>query len=430
MGNPPIIQPPAQVLELLLRLAKAGHEAFLVGGALRDVLLGRSVQDWDIATSASPSEVCALFPKVILTGARHGTVTVRLDGLNIEVTTFRGNSLMEDLSHRDFTMDAMAYDPHTCSLLDPHNGRADLEARLLRGVGEASQRIAEDPLRALRAVRLAAELGLDWDQQLLSALKEAGPGLRKVALERIKQELERILLVPRPSGSLELLMDTGLMREILPELKQPESQAQLSWLFKTVDLVPGRAALRWAALLLGLEKDYSSLLGEGPKPWLGSKAKEVLLRLRASRKQAEHTARIIHHHVFEHLDPGQEGRVRTLIFQAGTQVVEDAILLRKASLQAAGARTEVLSSLEKLLEKVREILSDPEALRKMRPVLTGRDVMEILGLSSGPRVGQILAQMQKAVLLEPHLNQKEALSRFLLEKMGSLPKSGSPVHEG
>lgn len=416
-GSQAFLEPPAQVLEVLLRLSRAGHEAFVVGGAVRDLVLGRVPQDWDVATSASPSQISSLFPRVILTGARHGTVTVRLTSQNIEVSSFRGKSIWEDLSHRDFTLDAMAYDLQAGSILDPHGGRADAQAGLLKAVGQASERMAEDPLRALRGIRLAAELGLRLDPELMAAIRAAAASLKKVALERIRQELERILLVRDPSGALKLLVESSLMKEILPELESGGKPSSLYWLLNTADLVPARVPLRWSALMLGLDRDFSPLTAEGPQEALASKAREVLWRLRVSRRQTEQTARILYHHALSPRGPWDEGRLRRLIFQAGILCVEDAILLRKASLEAVGAPSQVVCSLGELLEKLRLILSEPEALGKMRPVLDGREVMRLLGLEPGPRVGEILAQMQEAVLLEPELNQEEALKRWLLEKL-------------
>jgi len=425
IGNESFLEPPAQVQAVLFRLAQAGHDAFIVGGALRDLILGRPAQDWDVATSASPSQVSTLFPRVIPTGARHGTVTVRLGGQSIEVTSFRGRTILEDLSHRDFTLDAMAYDPRSGSILDPYRGKLDAQQRLLRAVGEASKRMAEDPLRALRGVRLAAELNLSLEEELFCAIGEAAPWLRRVASERIRQELERILLVQNPLWALKLLVESGLMKEILPELEQAGDFPHSSWFFETVGLLPGRASLRWAALLLGVERDFSPLLREGPQESLAQRAGEVLPRLRISRRQAEQTVRTLYHHAVSYKLHWDEARVRSFIFQAGPQVAQDAILLRKATLQAVEAPQEALCCLEELLGKLLFILSDSEALSKMRPVLTGREVMDILGLSPGPKVGEILAQMQQAVLSEPQLNQKRTLIEWLLEKRGSLQNADS-----
>lgn len=424
-GNKLFLEPPAQVLEIISRLDQAGHGAFIVGGALRDLILGRPVQDWDVATSASPAQVSALFPRVIPTGARHGTVTVRLEGQNIEVTSFRGKSILEDLSHRDFTLDAMAYDPRSNSILDPYRGKQDAEAGLLRAVGEASQRMAEDPLRALRGVRLAAELNLSLDPELFSAIRDAAAWLKRVAPERIRHELDKILLVENPSEALRLLCKSGLMKQILPELEQAEKLSSMSWSLETVGLLPVRAPLRWAAMLLGVEKDFSPVLREGPQESLACKAGEVLLRLRVSRKQTEQTVRTIYHHAVSYKLPWDEPRVKGLVLQAGIHVVKDAVLLRKASLRAAGAPQEALCCLEELLQRLLPILSEPEAVEKMRPVLRGGEVMELLGLSPGPMIGKILAQMQQAVLLEPELNQKESLTKWLLENKEILQKADS-----
>lgn len=425
MGTDSFPEPPAQVLEVLSRLTKAGHDAFIVGGAIRDLILGRTAQDWDVATSASPSQVSVLFSRVIPTGARHGTVTVRLGAQSIEVTSFRGESILEDLSHRDFTLDAMAYDPSSKLILDPHRGKQDAEAGILRAVGKASQRMAEDPLRALRGVRLAAELKLSLDPELYLAVREAAPWLKRVAPERIRQELERILLVQDPSEGLRLLWESGLMKEILPEMERAEDISHISWLLKTVGLLPLRLPLRWAALMLGVEKDFFPLDREGPQESLACKAGEVLSRLRLSRKQTEQTVRTLYYHALSYKIPWDEAKVKGLVLQTGISVAQDAVLLRRASLQASGAPNEALLCLEGLLEELLPMLSDPGILEKMRPVLKGEEVMELLGLRPGPMVGEILAQVQQAVLLEPKLNQKEILTKWLLEKAQSLKKAPS-----
>jgi tRNA nucleotidyltransferase/poly(A) polymerase len=414
--NRPLPDPPAKVMEILLKLAGAGHTSFVVGGAVRDLLMGRPVQDWDVATSASPAEVSALFPRVIATGARHGTVTVRLGGQNVEVTSFRGKSILEDLSHRDFTIDAMAYDPQNKAILDPHRGIHDAGCRLLRAVGDPRERLGEDPLRALRAVRLAAELDLRVEPELLAGLREAGQGLQGVARERIREELNRILLVREPSKPLRLLDECGLMERIIPELGCSGGFSQLPWVLEAVDLVPERICLRWAALLLGLDKGFSPLNREGPQESMAKGAVGVLLRLRLSRRQAEHAGRILHHHAIPHRDSWPWEQVRGLIFQMGPELIQDAILLRKASLVAVRAHPRLLSCLDELREKVQGILSNPSALEKMRPVLKGEDVMGLLGLEPGPEVGEVLRALQEAVLRAPALNNREALTKWLLNR--------------
>ena len=205
---------PAPVAACCGALRRAGYEACPVGGCVRDLLLGRAPGDWDIATSARPEAVTARFERTVPTGLKHGTVTVLLGGMALEVTTFRGESgysdgrhpdrvtfgvgLREDLARRDFTINAMALAPDG-SVLDPFGGRADLARRLIRCVGEPERRFTEDALRMLRAVRFAAQLGFSLEARTAAALASCAPLLERVSGERIRAELEKTLLSPHPS---------------------------------------------------------------------------------------------------------------------------------------------------------------------------------------------------------------------------------------
>ena len=211
---------PAPVAACCGTLRRAGYEACPVGGCVRDLLLGRAPGDWDIATSARPEAVTALFERTVPTGLKHGTVTALLGGMALEVTTFRGESgysdgrhpdrvtfgvgLREDLARRDFTINAMALAPDG-SVLDPFGGRADLARRLIRCVGEPERRFTEDALRMLRAVRFAAQLGFSIEKGTLDAIRRSARRAENLSGERIKAELEKILLSPRPELAGELL---------------------------------------------------------------------------------------------------------------------------------------------------------------------------------------------------------------------------------
>src|SRR5512146_2229231 len=200
---------PAPLLDVLSRLDQAGHRSWIVGGAVRDLLLHRprEAADFDVATPATPQQVTALFPKVIPTGVEHGTVTVVTKGLAVEVTTFRGDGrrpesvtfhtdLDADLERRDFTMNALAWDPLAGEFRDPHGGRADLSRRIVRAVGDASERFAEDGLRPMRAVRFAAQLGYGLAPSTRRAIPAALPVVGRVAVERISDELARLVVAP------------------------------------------------------------------------------------------------------------------------------------------------------------------------------------------------------------------------------------------
>src|SRR5512142_169173 len=214
---------PAALVDVLRRLGEAGHRSWIVGGAVRDLLLHRprEAADFDVATPATPQEVTALFPKVIPTGVEHGTVTVVSAGLAIEVTTFRGEGayldgrrpesvtfhtdLEADLARRDFTMNALAFDPIGLEFRDPFGGRADMRRRLVRAVGDPAARFGEDGLRPMRAVRFAAQLGYGLHRATRGAIPGALPVVRKVSVERMSEELQRLVVAPGADRGLDLM---------------------------------------------------------------------------------------------------------------------------------------------------------------------------------------------------------------------------------
>ena len=252
------ISMPEGVCTVLDRLAGAGYDPWLVGGCLRDIYLGRIPKDWDVASAALPADVEALFPHTAPTGIRYGTVTVRIRGMKVEVTTFRSegayqdsrhpdtvsfeSSIGADLSRRDFTINAMAYHPDK-GWRDPYGGRADCERGVVRCVGEPDVRFSEDALRMLRGVRFAAQYGFTLDRAAGTAIHENAPAIRDIAGERIREELVKILLAPHAGEGIRLLGDTGLGAHVLPQAG-PEA-----FFMGPLLLAPGyRPAALWAAL--------------------------------------------------------------------------------------------------------------------------------------------------------------------------------------
>ncbi|MEN8160647.1 MAG: CCA tRNA nucleotidyltransferase, partial [Myxococcota bacterium] len=207
---------PEPVRALLATLTDAGHEAVLVGGCVRDRARGVAIHDWDVATGAPPEQVLALFPRAVPIGLRFGTVMVPTPSGPVDVTHYRGPTLHEDLARRDFTVNAVAFDTTTGRVIDPFGGLADLTAGRLRAVGSPADRLAEDPLRALRAARIVAELGMTLDPALRDALPGQAEGLAKVAPERIRSELDRLLAAPDPAAGIAVLRGGGLEAALVP----------------------------------------------------------------------------------------------------------------------------------------------------------------------------------------------------------------------
>ena len=225
---------PKDVCSLCRSLKEAGYRGWIVGGCTRDLLLEREVHDWDIATDAHPEQVSRVFRRVIPTGIKHGTVTVLINGVGYEVTTLRGEGtysdgrhpdsvsfvedIDDDLARRDFTVNAIAYDPLEDTWTDPFGGRQDLEARIIRAVGEPLERFDEDGLRILRAARFVATLGFELDPATQQAMAERMSKLRCVSYERVRDELLKTLVSDQPSRGLRIMQQTGAFEAVLPEL--------------------------------------------------------------------------------------------------------------------------------------------------------------------------------------------------------------------
>ena len=385
---------PGPVRALLASLAEAGHPSFLVGGCVRDLLRGRAVADFDIATPASAEELLILLPRAIPIGLRHGTVMVPTRSGPVDVTSFRkGPRLEDDLAHRDFTVNAIAYDPHRDAVIDPFDGRADLARGLLRAVGCAADRLAEDPLRALRACRLVAVLGLRVDPQVEAALAGARAGLARVARERIRHELAELLLAPGVAEGLALLRRSGI----------------------EADLAPGAAADAGpvaAALPADLDLRVAA--------WLrGARSTPILRALRFPRRSVEAVAWILRAHP---IDEGAAGAsdlaARRVLRRVGEHFAGLAALRRaelvagaEAASPAAAVARERLAQLEQAVARVRR--QGALALRRFDLALDGAGVMRALGCGPGPRVGRALRYLTDAVVEDPSRNNPEALLRLL-----------------
>lgn len=450
---------PERVLELCERLIRAGHEAFLVGGGARDLLLGRPVSDWDVATSARPEAVIALFPRAIPTGIRHGTVTVLLDGghLPVEVTTYRGEgaysdgrhpdevhfvrSLDEDLKRRDFTINAMALDPRGLTLYDPLGGEADLSRRLLRAVGCAEERFAEDGLRLMRAVRFAAVLELDVEEATLAAVAKNRARLRRVSVERIRDELLKLLMAPRPSVGLRLMQQTGLLDEVLPELVPAVGLGQnryhhldvFSHSLEVLDGVPQDAVLRLAALLHDVGKPQTAephperpgeLRFHNHAEVGASLCETIALRLKLSGAERDRLAALVREHAFA-LSGITPAGLRRMLRRVGDERLPDLLLLKRADIRGKLMVEERLRLLEALQDALAVEQARKPALSTSALAVDGKTLMARLGLRPGPLVGQLLRQLLERVIEEPDLNQPEALLRLaegLARELGVAPR--------
>ena len=437
---------PEPILGVLRRLQDSGHRAYVVGGATRDLLrrdpsAPPTELEWDIGTSATPDEVLKLYPKAIATGARYGTVTVPTDAGSCEVTTFRVESeykdarhpervtfvreLEEDLYRRDFTVNAIAWDPLSGRLVDPTGGIPDLAARLLRAVGEPLERFREDGLRPIRAARFAATLGFDLEEKTEGALPDARSEVGRVAAERVQDELMKMLLAPAPSRGFEVLRRAGLLDVWLPELQKTVAVPQNRYhaydvyyhTLYTCDAAPaGKPVVRLAALFHDIGKPATREEREGGEAtfynhqYVGATiAEEAMERLRFSRYMTERVSHLVRQHMFDYRREWTDAAVRRFIRSVGVDEIADLFDLRIADNIGNGLKSGFPHYLEELRSRVDGIIEAEEALSVRDLAIDGSDVMDVLGLPPGPKVGGILDQLLEEVLEDPKRNTREKL---------------------
>jgi tRNA nucleotidyltransferase/poly(A) polymerase len=455
-------QIPEEVKRAAEVLAGAGKKAYLVGGALRDGLLGLVPKDWDVATDAPPEEVMNLFRRrghaVVPTGIRFGTVAVFCGRLPVEITTFRtendyrdfrrpslvrfSTDLLQDLRRRDFTVNALALDLVTGCLIDPFGGRRDLHLGIVRTVGPPRERFEEDPLRMLRGFRLASELGFRMDAAALVAAAARAELLSKVAKERIQAEISRILTGPWAAEALPQMALCGVLFAVIPELREgwgfPQRHPAHQWpvfqhLVETVRYVPGNLALRLAALLHDVAKPRCFFVDEqGVGHFFGhdrasaDMAGHILRRLRWDNRTREAVVALVRWHMFP-LVMAVKG-IRRLVLRVGEERVKELLVLKQADLLATGPvpTLQAEAALARFRQALEEVLHSREAISIRDLAVDGRDVMRVMGLSPGPEVGKVLRLLHQEVLAEPARNNRE----YLLERLSQLAKRRNPPSAG
>lgn len=436
---------PPQVTLALQKLNHCGFEAWVVGGAVRDLVRGAPVHDWDLTTSALPDETKAVFSeyRLIETGLKHGTVTVLMDDLPLEITTYRlegaysdhrrpdgvtfTTDLSADLKRRDFTVNAMAWHPKH-GLADPFGGRSDLERHILRCVGEPDRRFREDALRILRALRFAAVLGMEIEETTAQAIHRGRLLLNHVAAERIRAELGKLLCGTHAKTVLEEYSD--VLSVPIPEIaplvgfdQRNPNHCYDAWVHTAavVQAAAPEAALRWAALFHDLGKPSCFTLGpDGTGHFYGhaSKSRElaevIMTRLKFDGSTREQVLFLVEHHD-DHLQPTQRN-VKRAVQQFGIHGVKQLISLFRAdaighSPDAARKRLDICDALEEL---IRELAGDGGRFTVKDLAVRGGDLLS-LGYE-GPALGATLDALVEAVVFDGLENKKEALLDFLAKR--------------
>ena len=456
--NPDI---PKSVESILEKFNKAGYEIYIVGGAVRDILMGRNTNDWDFTTNATPDEILKIIPGGLYNN-QFGTVfTDNPDDPKKphEITTFRteegyedyrhptkiiwGKSLEEDLARRDFTINALALRSERVKehksvgqastlplsrsfvLIDPYNGQKDIDAKLIRSVGNPDERFSEDALRMMRAVRIAGELNFAIEEKTFEAIKKNAPLINKIAKERVKEELFKILTSTAPYEGMLILRNCGLMQEILPELEKCFGVEQKS---------PGRHHIYDVGthLLMSLKfcksqdpvTRFATLIHDIGKPQTYKKlangtitfynhemvstriAMNLADRLRFSKKEKDKFITLVRWHQFTVDERQTDSAIRRFLRNVGLENIDDMLALRVADRLGGGAR-ETSWRLEEFKKRLIDVQKEPFSIRDLK--IDGNDVMKELDLKPGPEVGQILKKLFEEVVEKRIENERETL---------------------
>ena len=445
-----MIKIPQDVLWILKKLNEAGHEAYVVGGCIRDSLLGREPHDWDITTGAEPQEVKQIFRRTIDTGLQHGTVTVLNHGVGYEVTTYRADgdysdhrrpdqvsftrSLEEDLKRRDFTVNAMAFSPKD-GLVDLFGGVNDLrEEKVIRAVGDPDARFNEDALRILRAGRFSAQLGFTIESNTRDAITRHVKDLKYVSAERIEAELTKLICSPHPE-MMDEMYRLGVTAEILPEFDRMMETAQNTPHHYTdvghhtiavmQNISPGKV-MRYAALLHDVAKPICKTTDENGvdhfkgHPAAGAPiAEEILRRLKMDNRTIEDVVRLVYWHDF-----GINGEMTQSTFRKGMSKMgighfPEYLEIRRADMagQSNFRREEKQATVDHLVRLYEEQMEKKSALTVKDLAVKGKDLMDA-GIPAGPQMGEILKALLEDVLETPEHNEKV----YLLEKASELKR--------
>lgn len=417
---------PKAVLDICECLNAHGHAAWVVGGCVRDQLLQiihpaqapRAPGDWDIATSALPQVVQKLFRKVIPTGLEHGTVTVLMDKVPYEVTTFRAEAgyvdgrrpgqvvflddITADLGRRDFTVNAIAYDPLSDRFADPYAGVADLRARLIRAVGEPSERFGEDGLRVLRAARFVSTLEFQLDDATASAIEPSLDSYRRVSAERIRDEWFKALKTRKPSLAFNVMARHGLLDVSVPELARHTATEEWDFTLTWVDACAPRPEVRLAAL-------FSPLLEANDAPPMSTrgtqKVERILLRLKLSNQERNRVLALLMHLELPTVSASSPD-LRRWLRQVTPALVPDLFALAESRPNASSEQRDEVGLLK---QRVMQLLSDCPALSVKDLAIDGKDLMAALSLTPGKHLGELLNHLLEAVTDAPELNTRSAL---------------------
>jgi len=445
---------PEHVVFVIRRLQTSGGQAFVVGGAIRDLLREREPKDYDVTTDWLPEDVIRLFPelKIVLSGLRHGTVSLLIPQScvdkdytsSVEITTFRQDGIYSDgrrpdsvsfvsdvrsdLARRDFTINAIAYDPLADQLIDPFDGQSDINKEMIRAVGDPVQRFAEDSLRMMRAVRFASELNYRVESRTYRAIQQSAGDVNRVSAERIQMEFNKIVMSFDPARSLRLMADTGLMAEVYPEVenlrgcKQRERDEEdlFDQTLSVCDIAPPELPIRLAALFHNIGKPRTasiSINGERRFPrheQVGADlANATMSRLKYARAMTTRVAFLVRHHLFVFRRTGGDAELLRLIAVGGVQAVKELAALQESLDRVYDLNSNFSQRSGDITAHLNHMVEHgiPFTVREL--AINGSDIMSMLALPPGPDIGKWLGQLLELVQQERLSNKREALLNYV-----------------
>ncbi len=446
-----VIDMPENANKIITTLEKAGYEAYIVGGCVRDSILGKKPEDWDITTSATPDKVKALFRRTIDTGIKHGTVTVMFGKEGYEVTTYRVDgeysdhrrpdkveftaSLKEDLMRRDFTINAMAYS-HKDGIIDLFGGMSDLENKIIRAVGNPAERFDEDALRILRAIRFSGQLDFAIERDTRQAMIIRAPYLSEISAERIRVELDKLLVSAHPEKLIDAYV-MGITAYILPEfdkmMEQPQNNPYHKYnvgvhTIEAVKAIEPTSVCRWAALLHDVGKPACHTVdADGVDHFKGHDkegekiARKVLKRLRFDNARTDMICRIVGWHDYAMRCCPKKSKFRKALNEMGPDFFPMVLKIRRADIAAQSdyKRDMKLENAAKMESMYNEIIKDGDCLSIKDLAITGSDLIK-LGMKPGKEIGELLNELLTRVLESPSLNNKTTLTDIARTRINKL----------
>ena len=420
-------------------LKDSGFQCYLVGGAVRSYICGIKPSDYDFATDALPDQIISIFKNVIPTGIDHGTVTVRFEGMELEVTTFRidgvytdsrhpdsiaySSSIYDDLKRRDFTINAMAIDPLTEKLIDPQNGKKDIKDKIIRAIGIPEERFAEDGLRVLRGCRFASQLQFTIEEKTLKGMMREASRLSFISSERIRDEIKHILLSDKPSAAFYIMKETGILKYVIPELLEGVGVKQKGMhkfdVFEHSIIATNFAekdiSIRLASLLHDIGKPRCLDTKDGEPIFYNhdivsaNMAEEILLRLKFPKNVIKQTTHLIKCHMFNYTEDWKDSAIRRFISKVGIENVQNLLKLRFADRGGMMGETHVCPADLSLITRINLILKKESAFTIKNLAVDGNILFSKAGIPKNHKMGLVLQFLLDSILEDPSINNEDKL---------------------